>query len=156
MCGVGLLRKNHDFFLTFSGFDGELFKRVIFPIGRQTGKQAAQCPYSKSTEGQIAPYDPSCAASEICYHASNSPMKIILKSRIAAHFRQPAGNQRYSFHNNLRSLGLDEGVFSGLRLPLNLAKGANRYKDTAETDKEEGYVWGIFRTKETLEITIRF
>lgn len=46
------------------------------------------------------------------------------------------------------------GHIVGLR--LNLFKCAESDTYPTKADKEKGYVWGIFRTKETLEITLRF
>jgi hypothetical protein len=46
--------------------------------------------------------------------------------------------------------------FSYLDLALNFLEGANSREYTSNPDQNKGYVWGIFRTKETLEVAIRY
>src|ERR1019366_314751 len=48
--------------------------------------------------------------------------------------------------------GKFDGVLRGLGLPLKFDQCAKGYQNSQTTYSEKSYVWGVFRTKETLEI----
>jgi IS1 family transposase len=73
--------------------------------------------------------------------------------------QQVARRRGVSADDDLRPLRSNKGtnaVFGGLRLPLKLLESAEGYKNTRQSYRKQSYIWGVFGTKETLEIAIRF
>src|SRR5260370_28449125 len=59
-------------------------------------------------------------------------------------------------HSRSAILRGDGSVFGRFSLPLDLYESSDSSDYAQDSDEHESYVWGIFRSRETLEIALRF